>query len=259
MMKKLSTLLLAFATVSILAVFGYKHLYRMQQEKFSKEYFYPLNIEIINDVTITAIGENQQQPIHIFTMEDEETAINQAISKHLDKEIARDIPKSLWEKHWYVLYPQTRTSPFKDIKTYAIMRRIYSGKFFDIQLKEETELETIYVKSDERQLTLDDLVRDKNLFRTELIHSFDESNSNGFQDIHQKIIETFDGEDWSTIPFTYEKGTLHLENASFSLSFFKDSLNATYFTDQDWQEFDELEQSRLKMNKVSDAITVTYP
>lgn len=258
-MKRLSLLFLAFVTICILTVFGYEYLSQMQQEKFSKEYFYPLNIEIINDVTITAIGQNQQQPIYSFFMADEETAISQAISKYWEKERQRDIPKSLWEKHWHVLYPQTRTSPIKDAETYAIMKRVYAGKFFDIQLKEETELETIYVKPNQGRLTLNDLVQGKEEFRETLATIFRESQSKGFEDIHQQILKDFDSDDWSAIPFTYEKGMIDLAKASISLSRFKDSLSPAYFTDQDWKEFEQLEESRQKMNDSADTVTITYP
>lgn len=67
----------------------------------------------------------------------------------------------------------------------------------------KTELDIFYEKADESLLTLEDLVQDKESFRATLKTILVSAKNEAEIQVQKDILEMFESDDWSAIPFAY--------------------------------------------------------
>ncbi|HFI0234463.1 TPA: hypothetical protein ACGOVC_000034 [Streptococcus suis] len=234
MQKNWKKLALGFLIIG-LAGFGL-HWFGQEQNRLLNEQFVPLNLRIIDDMgtKIDAIGGPQNPRIIEFLQRDDQTAISQRISAAADETLKTAKADSLTQKEWIILYPQTRTSPFENATSYAVMKTNIKADGLQVTTSQEEELEIFYEKTDESLLTLEDLIANKDIFRAQLekVLASSSTASVAAQKVNEELIKTFAADDWSDISFRYEQQSLVLPTAIISMSAFVESLNDTYFSEQ---------------------------
>ncbi|HEP1826829.1 TPA: hypothetical protein VB889_001936 [Streptococcus suis] len=232
-----------------------------EQNRLLNEQWHALNIRIINDLgtKIDAIGGPQNPRIIGFFQRDDQTAISQRIGATLEKEEKTAKSDSLTQKEWIVLYPQTRNSPFENTAAYAVMKTYIRADWLQVTTSQEEELEVFYEKAHESLLTLEDLVQDKESFRAKLKTILVSAKNEAEIQVQKDILEMFESDDWSAIPFAYTEKSLILEKAVISISAFVDSLNPYYFSEQTLADLRLSEESRQALEDSVDKTIITYP
>ncbi|HFU3705774.1 TPA: hypothetical protein ACGO7G_001408 [Streptococcus suis] len=232
-----------------------------EQNRLLNEQCHSLNIRIINDLgtKIDAIGGPQNPRIIGFYQRDATTAISQRIGTASEEELKIAKPDNLFQKEWIVLYPQTRSSPFENTSAYAVMKTSIKAEWLHVTTSSETELDIFYEKADESLLTLEDLVQDKESFRMTLKTILVSAKNEAEIQVQKDILEMFESDDWSAIPFAYTEKSLILEKAIISISAFVDSLNPYYFSEQTLADLRLSEESRQALEDSVDKTIITYP
>ncbi|HGL8787205.1 TPA: hypothetical protein ACIRH8_002245, partial [Streptococcus suis] len=232
-----------------------------EQNRLLNEQCHALNIRIINDLgaKIDAIGGPQNPRIIGFFQQDDTTAISQRIGTASEEELKIAKPDNLFQKEWIVLYPQTRSRPFENTSAYAVMKTSIKADWLHVTTSSETELDIFYEKADESLLTLEDLVQDKESFRTTLKTILVSAKNEAEIQVQKDILEMFESDDWSAIPFAYTEKSLILEKAVISISAFIDSLNPYYFSEQTLADLRLSEESRQALEDSVDKTIITYP
>lgn len=257
MQKKWKFLVIGFFFMIGIAGLGL-HWFGQEQTRLLNEQLKPLNLQINTDTgtKIDAIGGSQNPRIIGFFQKDQTTAISQRITAVSEEVTKTASPDGLTQKEWIVLYPQTRTSPFTNAAAYSLMKTTITADWLQVRTSQEEELEVFYEKKNESLLTLQDLIADKETFREQLeqVLASSPAKTEDAQKVHEELIKTFAVEDWSDISFAYEQESLVLPQAIISMSVFVESLNETYFSEQNLAAFRAQVQAGT-----SSATTIYYP
>lgn len=153
----------------------------------------------------------------------------------------------------YLLYPKKATADLKGVTALNLEKTSYSIKGLDIKKQKSKILQTLYFKDDayKEPLTLNDLIRDKAAFR-QVVEAATNQRS-WSKEKKAKLLTPFEGDDWKSISFTYQKGQLHLTNSvSLPLSSFLDAIEPKYLQGDDLASYQEyLAKTREHLKRVA--------
>lgn len=153
----------------------------------------------------------------------------------------------------HLLYPKKATADLKGITALSLEKTSYSIKGFDIKKQKSKTLQTLYFKDDayKEPFTLNDLIRDKAAFRKVVEAATNQRSWS--KEKKDKLLTPFEGDDWKSISFIYQKGQLHLANSvSLPLSSFLDAVESDYLQGDDLTSYQEyLAKNREHLKRVA--------
>lgn len=137
-----------------------------------------------------------------------------------------------------IIYPVVTESPLLNTKSYVLTRGAYESKFPFVTSSWSQNIKFLYVSETGEILTLEDLVKDKTIFRESVAQSFAHLNKHNPK-MYQEIVGKFAKDDWSRINFSIVEDEIHLGDYSIKLSNLIEGLELSHFPKEKVEQYQQ--------------------
>ncbi|MDY5973334.1 polysaccharide deacetylase family protein [Streptococcus hyovaginalis] len=245
MRKVLFSISLLGLLLSILWLFG-KPLYLQSRQDKLVTFVSQAQKKIAGDETITNGREVWQRKGSwiYFNKDGEGSKIHQALEALMPAPEKNQTTNLQNIESLHLIYPQKVHCDLNAVKAVRLQEDAYSVSWMRIGDPKVIYHDHLYFKDDayKEPFTLNDLIRDKSTFRDTLkktVESTDQAEQTAF-------LKRFEANDWSDIPFYYEKSTLHLSShVKLPLKAFVGAVQGRYLKENDLKVY----QNYLNQNK----------